>query len=118
MNLIRLSKEDAKREAGITYADIKAIIFIVTTVFGAYLFIQADIEAAESRAVTVIQRTFEAVESTQIEFQLDVLEERLETIKSRNSGSSIASPSDLAKISRIEGRIRRLEARQQVLDSR
>lgn len=123
MSLIRLSKEDAKREAGITYADVKMTLLVLVTVFGAYSFLQSDIKAAEQRAINAIERNADNTEATLIEFQLDVLEDRHARVK-ENYGvpesklADVISPSDSAKLAGIESRIRRLEAKQKVLDAK
>jgi len=117
VNIIRLSKEDAKREAGITYADLKAVLLVVTTVFGAYFFIEGEIQAAEQRAVQAFEKTATNTEITMIEFRLDVLYDRRDGIKTKYLNLSVISPSDSARLAKTESQIRRLEARLIYLDS-
>lgn len=121
MSLIRLSKEDARREANISYADIKVIILVVSTAFGAYFFLEGKIEAAEQKTVQSIERASDAIEATQIVFQLDALEDRKQKIKAKYKGARIEdviTPSDDSDLARIEARIVRLLARQIILDSK
>ncbi len=118
MTFIRLSKEDAKREAGISFTDLKAVLLVVTTAFGAYFLIQDEIQAAEQRAVQAFEKTARSIEITQIEFRLDVLYDRRDRIKTKYTASTHGiTPSDSAILARTQSQISRLEAKLIYLDS-
>lgn len=123
MSLIRLSKEDAKRDAGIGYTDLKTLVFVIVTAFSAYSFIQDDIKAAELRAVSAIEKAGDAIQRTQIELQLEILEDKRDRIKEKygvpaSRLGDVITPSDSAELARIERRIVRAVYMQQVLDAK
>lgn len=117
MSFTRLTKEDAKREAGISFTDLKAVLLVVTTAFGAYFFIHGEIQAAEQRAIQAFERTAISTEITMIEFRLDVLYDRRDRIKAKYANPGVISPSDSAILAKTQSQISRLEARLIYLDS-